>query len=533
MQWWNDLWLNESFATFMEEKAVEKTYPKWKVRINHIVNDSAGAAMSADQLRTTHPIHVDVSSPSEVEELFDTISYQKGAAVLRMFEDYVTPEVFRKGLKIYFTRNAYSNSVEEDLWNGIAATGDAKARQLPKVASFWIKNGGYPVIRVDRPENGVVKLKQERFTIIPYKSPQKNWPIPVRYLTDKREGFLMMDRKEHTIRVPGAKFIKLNRGHKGFYRVFYSKENLRELGSAIKSKKLNDLDAWGVINDLFAMAKSCRIGVSEVLDFIERYCMECDYPVNSAIAGYFSALTFRFYNKGPIYKRARALEVRFNTKILRKLGWVKNKDEPPYITSMRSGAIATLGTSGDKQVIAKAQKLFWQYTNGGKGNPPADLKAAVYRVIAYNGGARELKKFISLYKKSTTAEDERAIYAALGSFRQPEINRQLLEFSLGKHVRPQDQSLISGYISSNPDGKPLILAWTKRNWKRIRKQFKDNASLIVDFIESLYILQTEADLKDVKTFFSSKQNHIKEINRALKNTLEYIESNSRFVEYNS
>jgi aminopeptidase N len=261
--------------------------------------------------------------------------------------------------------------------------------------------------------------------------------------------------------------------------------------------------------------------------------MECDYPVNSAIAGYLSALTFRFYNKGPIYKRARALEIKFNAKLLKKLGWVKKKDEPPYITSLRSGAVATLGTSGDRQVIAKARKLFRQYTSGGKGNPPTDLKAAVYRIIAYNGGAKELKKFLALYRKSTTAEDERAIYSAMGSFRQPELNRQLLKFSLSKHVRPQDQSIISGYISSNPDGKPLILAWTKRNWKLIRKKFKDNASLIVDFIEALYILQTESELKEVKTFFSSRENYVKEINRALKNTLEYIESNRRFVEYNS
>ena len=524
MQWWNDLWLNESFATFMEEKTVEALYPKWKMRISHIVNDTAGAAMVDDQLRTTHPIHVDVNSPSEIEEILDHISYEKGASVLRMFEDYVTPEVFRKGLKIYFTKHAYSNTVKDDLWNAIAATGDSKARQLPRVASFWIEHAGFPIIHVGGLKDGSMRLMQERFTILPYKGPQKSWPIPVRYLTDKGEGFIMLKEKTQTLRVPGARFIKLNLGQRGFYRVSYEKENLMELGEAIKSGKLEPLDAWGVINDLSALARSCKIRVAEVLDFIEKYCMECDYPVNAAIAGYFSGLALRFYDKGPLYRRAKRLEAEFSAKLLKRLGWEKQKDEPPYLTSLRSAAIATLGTNGEKEVVARARSMFSGYTGSGK-KPDADLKVAVYRTVAYNGGAREFKKFVSLYRKSTSPDDQRAIFAALGSFKSHQINVRALEFSLSKHIRPQDRGILTSSVASNPEGKALILGWTEKNWKTILKTFKDNASLIVDFVQNLDILQTGADLKEVKRFFSSKQNYVSDIKRALNNTLEFIESN--------
>ena len=128
--------------------------------------------------------------------------------------------------------------------------------------------------------------------------------------------------------MPGAKFIKLNLGQRGFYRAAYSKENLRALGEAIKSGRLDPLDAWGVINDMAALARSCRMKVSDVLDFIEDYCMGCDYPVNSAIAGYFSGLALRFYKKGPIYKRAKRLEVQFARKNLKRWDGRRGRTSP-------------------------------------------------------------------------------------------------------------------------------------------------------------------------------------------------------------
>jgi tricorn protease interacting factor F2/3 len=532
MKWWNDLWLNESFATFMEEKTVEAMYPKWKMRVSHIVNDTAGLAMADDQLRTTHPIHVEVNSPSEIEQILDHISYEKGSAVLRMLEDYVTPEVFRKGLKLYFTKHAYSNTAKEDLWNAIAKTGDKIARDLPKVATFWIENEGFPIIYADGPKDGTFRLRQERFTILPYHGPRKNWPIPVRYLTDKGEGFLMLSQKEQSLKVPGATFIKLNLGQSGFYRTAYSDKNLKRLGAAIKSGKLDALDSWGIINDMMALARSCRMKISDVLDFIEDYCMEREYPVNSAIASYFSGLSLRFYNKGAVYKRANGLEVQFARKNLKRLGWKKMKDEPQYVTTLRSGAIATLGRNKEKAVVAKARTMFFDYIK--KGKPiDSDLKTAVYCIVAANGGAKEFKMFAGMYAKTDNPEEQRALFGALGSFMTLELNSKALQFSLGKHVRPQDKGILKSYISSNPVGKELSLKWTERNWQHLRKLYAGNTSLIVDPIEDLSMLQTAEDLKEVRRFFYLKSNYVSDINRTLKNTLEYIESNARFVEYNS
>ncbi len=532
MRWWNDLWLNESFATFMEEKTIEAIYPKWKMRVAHIVNDTAGLAMTADQLRTTHPIHVEVNSPSEIEEILDAISYQKGSAVLRMLEDYVSPEVFRAGLKIYFTKHAYSNTAKEDLWNAIASTGDKKARELPGVATFWIENEGFPIIYVDSMKGGAFRLRQERFTILPYEGARRNWPIPVRYLTDKGEGFIMMREKEQLLKVPGATFIKLNLGQTGFYRAAYSESNLKKLGAEIKSGRLDPLDAWGIINDMIALARSCRMKISDVLDFIEDYCMGCDYPVNSAIASYFTGLSLRFYNKGAVYNRANRLEAEFARKNLTRLGWKKGKDEPQYLTTLRSGAISTLGRNGDKAVVTRARRMFLDSIKNGK-PIDSDLKVAIYSIVAANGGAKEFKRFTDMYVKTESPEEQRAVFGALGSFMTTELNSKALEFSLSRHVRPQDKGILKSYVSSNPVGKELTLEWTKRNWQRLRKLYSGNTSLIVDPIEDLSILQTERDLKEVKRFFYLKSNYISDINRALKNTLEYIESNARFVEYNS
>jgi tricorn protease interacting factor F2/3 len=532
MAWWNDLWLNESFATFIEEKSIEAIYPKWQMRVGHIVNDTAGEAMGADQLKATHPIHVDVNSPSEIDSIFDSISYQKGSAVLRMLEDFVTPEVFRDGLKTYFTKNAYSNTEEEDLWKAIASAGGSRSKELPSVAHFWIRTKGFPIVHADGPRNGVVKLKQSRFTILPNKEPRKNWPIPIHYITDKGEGFLLMKNAEATIKVPGAKFIKLNLGQKGFYRASYSSENLAVLGKAIKAKKLSALDSWGVINDMISLAKSCKISVSDVLDFIEKYCMDCEYPVSSAIASYFSGLTLRFYKKGAVYKRAKRLEAEFGRKLLKKLGWQKKKDELHYVTSQRSWAITSLGTNGDRAVVAKARKMFNHFLSTGQ-SLESDLKQPIYKIVAANGGAREFSMITKMAEKTESSEEQRALYGALGELKSRELNLKSLAFALSKSVRPQDKTLLISLISSNPIGKDLILSWTMKNWQRLKKIYHVNSSLLSDPVECLMILQTKKDLKTVNDFFKRKSNYVDSIDRPLKNTLEAIEINARFVDYNS
>ena len=214
MNWWDDLWLNESFATFMSYKAMNKLEPDYDMFADFLVSETAGA-LEGDSLVNSHPIEVEVKHPDDISQIFDEISYGKGGSILRMINAFVTDEVFRKGLHLYLENFKYKNAGGSDLWEFIAKVSD---RPVRKVMESFIQNIGYPIVEVME-ENGKLKLNQYRF-LLNGKKQNVQWKIPLtaRYTGGTRSVLFDSESME----MGSSGFIKLNDSETGFYRVLYS-----------------------------------------------------------------------------------------------------------------------------------------------------------------------------------------------------------------------------------------------------------------------------------------------------------------------
>ncbi len=530
MKWWDDLWLNESFARFMESRSIDHVFPSWKFGMYDTVSSGA---MGADALRSTHPIYVMASSAVEINNMLDpAITYDKGSSVLKMLEDYVGRETFRNGLNIYLKRHMYSNASKEDLWNAIRDADGKSGSDVPRVARAWIEQAGYPIVEADGPRNGIVRLRQRRFRTLPEGRDRETWPIPIRYMTNKGEGVFLMRSREQTLRVKGADFIKLNHGQRGFYRVSYSKDNLEQLGRLILEGEMDPFDAWGIENDLAAISRAGGLKADTFIDFIESYCMDARYPLNVAVSAHLSGLLALFSDNKRLSARIEKLALRFNRNVLKSVGWQKRGSESEFTAMIRMAAIRALGELGDREVLRRANEMFLRFVRGGA-RIESNMRTAVYAIVAAHGNAALLERFMKMYSASDADSEELSnIRAALGNFRDKRLLARALDFSMGDAVRLQDKPIIAIYASRNPAARGLMLGWTKRNWKELSRMYKGTFALLDKYIGCLSILSSEADLGEVRRFFMEKGNRVESVQKELRNTLERIESNVRYLRAN-
>ena len=532
MRWWDDTWLNESFATFMSYKAIDDSFPKWNIMTQYL-QDAAQIAYSADELRSTHPINVEVKNVGAIEGVFDRISYEKGGTVLKMIEDYVGKEVFRQGLHLYLKRNAYSNATKNDLWESIDKAARIKRRKVRarEVASKWINRSGYPIVTVYK-SDFALHISQRRYTITETPpSREETWPIPLHYMTASgQEGFLLFTRTDQDISIEQAKWVKLNRAQSGFYRVRYPDEMLCELGAAIKGRKMSSSDAWGVEFDLFSLVRSGRAPVSTYLNFVRDYCMESQYPLNDSVSMHLGWLHMMLYGT-KLESHVAHVSREFHLNVLKGLGWRKRNSDSNTDSIIRGKAIGALGVLGHRQAMARAAKMFRDYRKD-KDLVDSNLRNAVLGTIAWNGGKREFTSIIKLYKKEKFPEEKVRLLQTLGIFRKEELVRKALDFSNSREVRLQDSGMVAAVASGNPDARGILLPWTERNWQRFMSTYDSGTHMLGMYLENLST-QVDADARaDIGRFFKNRRNRRADIERTISQTLERIEANINFMKRN-
>ncbi|MDE1871508.1 MAG: M1 family metallopeptidase [Candidatus Micrarchaeota archaeon] len=534
MKWWSDIWLNESFATFMSFKAMHKVFPKWQMDVQYVLGRTGGA-LGADQLRSTQPIGIDVKSPADLGDAFDpNITYSKGGAILAMLEDYVGEDTFRKGLHAYLEKYAYSNATRADLWAEISRAARPNRSNIGNIASNWIKLPGYPIVEV-KYNGSTLSLGQRRFFLLDRKD-ASIWPIPIHYLKKERgeraqEGSMLLSGKSASLKEKGLEYIKLNYAQKGFYRSKYPKSMLGELGRLIESGKISALDGYGIENDLYSAARSCSIKVSEYLDFIERHCMDCEFPMDISVSGHLTALTLLLANEKKVAERPRRLSMAYHRKLLRKLGWKRRKNDRNSTVLLRVYTLRALGFMNDKEVISRSRKLFSDYL--GKGSEiDTDIRSTVYSLNAWVGDQSTFRKFVGLYEKEAVPEEKMRFLLALGSFNDPKCMGMALEYTLSKNVRMQHVNRIPASIASHEQGKEAVWKWTRSNWKRLMSMYDRGVRGLTDFIDILSVMDDRKTRKEIDAFFRVKSNYRADLARSISKSLEYIDINIRFREHN-
>ena len=529
MQWWDDLWLNESFATFMSYKAMDSVFPEWKMGVDYIT-DVVATAFVADQLRSTHPISVYVSSPDQIDQIFDEISYEKGGTILGMIEDYAGNETFRKGLNLYLNRHKYSNARKEDLWGAIDLAARRNRIDVKGVAKAWIEKPGYPSLTLSRNSDGI-SISQQRFVISGEKINGGTWPIPITYICQtKLNGTKLLMKESRYMLDTGAEWLKLNYGQKGLYRVFYPDELIEKLGALLSARKLSAVDSWGVENDFFSRIRAGHDMIDKYLHFVDKYAFEADYPLNSNVLGHLSWIANMLYETKS-YEKVTTAMVDYSNDILNRLGWEIRKNESTTETKLRSSAISVSGTAGYEETVDKACRMFADHMKGKISINP-NLRGAIYRIAAINGSDRTYEAIKQRYVSESVPEEKMRLLQTLGTFRDVKILNKAFAFSNSEGVRLQDSFMIPAIASGNPAGRKIIWQWTKANWKTLMKRLPSGTHLLPRYVANMSSLSDLKARAEISSFFSRKSNMRGDLKQQLSKTLEVIAVNAKFMAKN-
>jgi len=523
MKWWDDLWLNESFATFMATKIVDKFYPSWQVW-DQFLEASMNTAMGTDALKHSHPIHVKVENPAQIREIFDSISYDKGGCVLRMLEEFVGKNNFRKGLKRYLLKHSYKNATTDDLWNSLGAV--AK-KPVSTVMNTWIHQTGFPIMNVKQKNSNLI-LKQKRFLTESTNTQTKNtWLIPISLKEGNKKTHKLMRKKTEKIQRKKNSIPVVNSGRTGFYRINYDDELLSRLQPLIRKKILGHVDRWSIQNDVFAICFSRGTKLKNYLDLSKSYYGEDNYLSSLNVANNLYYLSFLTFNENISNEIVNNALVYFR-KIFQRLGWEPRKNENPTDALLRSYVITILGKLGDQSIIDNVHRKFATFLRNNKSLHP-DLMEPVFTIMAWTGNEKTFNKLLSLYKNSDTQEEKLRFLVSMCNFKQESILKKTLKFSLTKEVRSQNIHLPIMRISGNPYARKIMWSWLKINWKALIRKVGVGNPISNRIVSSIGLFAIDAMESEIRKFF--KKNPVSGSERTLEQTLERIRIKSKFVRF--
>ncbi|XP_008208455.1 puromycin-sensitive aminopeptidase isoform X2 [Nasonia vitripennis] len=532
MEWWTDLWLNEGYASFMQYLSIDHLYPEYNIWIQFLMSTFI-KALELDALANTHPIEVPVENPSEITEIFDQISYSKGASIIRMIHNYIGADDFQKGMTLYLNRHAYSNVQTEDLWNDLEET---SSKPINKIMSTWTKLPGFPLVSVtendtnDDSKNRIFIFSQERFYINgSVDNTNTIWMIPITLSTapnpEKVFKVIILDKKSKVIEienVPKNAWIKVNVGTVGFFRTLYSRELLKKLLIAIREQSLPASDRLGLLDDLFVIVQSGRKSTAEYLKLLKEFENEREYIVWSSILNNLRKINNILSNESNINSKFKKFGRIFLSQIHSKLGWTPKPTENHLQTLLRLLVLSQLVEFEDASVISEAQRRFQMHVEK-ESILPADFRSLVYGAVLSVGNSETYEKMLSLYRETSMHEEKNRILSALGSIKDVNILQKILEFSMSEEVRAQDALQAIASVTKSHQGKQLAWQYFKNNCQTFIKRYQSGTLLtrIVETITESFV--TEEVIEDIQGFF--KNNPVSGTERTVRQSIEIIRFN--------
>uniref|UniRef100_A0A673JAE3 Aminopeptidase n=1 Tax=Sinocyclocheilus rhinocerous TaxID=307959 RepID=A0A673JAE3_9TELE len=534
MEWWTHLWLNEGFASWIEYLCVDHCFPEYDIWTQFVSADYT-RALDLDALDNSHPIEVDVGHPSEVDEIFDAISYSKGASVIRMLHNYIGDEDFRKGMNAYLLKFQHKNASTEDLWECLE---QASGKPIAAVMNSWTKQMGFPIIVVDQEQHGsdrVLKISQKKFCASGPRNDENcpNWMVPISICTSEDPSCtkmkVLLDQPETTVNITNVApdhWIKINPGTVGFYRIQYSSAMLESLLPGIRDLTLLPVDRLGLQNDLFSLARAGMISTVEVLKVMEAFVNEPNYTVWSDLScnlGVLSSLLSHTDFHEDIQKFIRDLF----TPIGMKLGWDSKTGEGHLDALLRGLVLGKLGKAGHKATLEEARRRFKEHVEG-KQILPADLRSPVYLTVLKHGDSTTLDTMLKLHKQADMQEEKNRIERVLGAIPAPDLIQRVLNFALSEEVRPQDTvSVIGGVAGSSKQGRKAAWKFVKDNWEELHNRYQGGfliSRLIKLTVDGFAIDKMAAE---VKSFFES--HHAPAAERTVQQCCENILLNATWL----
>jgi len=445
MAWWDDLWLNEGFASWMENKATDHFHPEWKMWLQ--TQSGQQAAMRLDARTGTHPIITEIPDVFAASTAFDDITYQKGQAVIRMLEDYVGEDAFRTGVRNYMAKHAYGNTVTEDFW---AEINKVSPRPMLQVARDFTLQAGVPLIQAQEAGRGV-RLTQSRFGADEASKTPRTWhaPVAVRILNGgvSWKGVVSSAAAE-TVPVPGAAPVVVNAGQTGYYRTAYSAPLWAKLAPQFAT--LTPEDQLGLLYDSRALGEAGYVPMSDFLELTRYATTGADPVVLQTLTSQLNAMA-SYYGQDPRGDAFRAFARARLAPIMAKVGWEKQPGEADNVAVLRGALIRTLGSLGDPAVTSEARRRFAAYLS----NPDSltgSMRSAVLSVVATNADAATWDQLRTLARNTKDVTDRQRLLRLLGAARDPALADRALALALSGELEATDvPSVISAVSGAHPD----------------------------------------------------------------------------------
>jgi aminopeptidase N len=471
MAWWDNLWLNEGFASWMGSKCTAHFNPQWEVWLRRElprdptrrVGIAKEAAMEGDARSTTHPIQRPIATEAEANSAFDDITYKKGQSFLRMLESFLGEDVFRDGIRRYIIAHSYSNSTTADLWSALS---EASKKPVGEIAAVWTQQPGFPIVKVKREADGKVRLAQERFTVNFKNAPPLRWKIPLRYavIGQTPATLLMTDATDILENIPADRALELNVNGAGHYRVEYDEPSWNLLMQGLP--KLGVEDRVNLLSDSWALVQADHGPVSLYFGLVEKLSSSTEIAEREQIINVLDVVNGLLVG-APVRDKFQHYARSLLRPTFEKLGWQPEESEPPAAGNLRVSLINALGDLDDREIIAGCRERFAKYLANPASLAP-DLRPPVFAVVGRYADENTWTKLHELGLKTTSIEEKQNYYDALACATDPGLVKKTLAIALTDEL-PTSRAIFLVSRVARESGHPDI-AWefARANMKALR-----------------------------------------------------------------
>jgi puromycin-sensitive aminopeptidase len=519
MSWWNGIWLNEAFATFMELAACDAYRPDWGRWTTFGLERSV--AFEVDALSSTRPVEFEVQSPADCEGMFDVLTYQKGGALLRMLEQYLGVEEFRTGVNHYLTVHSYANTETADLWDALEATSGAPVREM---MDSWIWQPGFPLIHAHR-DGAVLHLSQTRFGYSPeVRNDPTTWVVPLAVRNGDNEIKVLLNAGSTTINLTDPELpVIVNAGGNGFYRVAYSEELRSRLRGPVL-QQLSTLERYNLVDDAWNSLLAGDLSAIELLEFLEGFGEETDPAVWQAILIAMRGITRLIDDDDARLEKLRLRIITLIQPRLTQLG-DPTEGEGELHSKLRGLLVGALGgLAAEPSTIARCREIFSR-AGAEPGSEDPELLAAATSVVATHGQVDDYETMLAAFTAARTPQEQLRHLYALSEFGQADLLQRTCELAMSSEVKTQNAPFLLRMCIANRRHGALAWEFLTDHWTEAVAKFPSNT--IVRMVDSVKLLTQPDQVRQVAEFFQA--NPIPQAALTLRQILERQAVNSALV----
>ncbi len=528
MAWWDDLWLNEAFATWLACKIVDTWRPEWNSWVEF--QQEKQIPLAIDALKSTRPIHAEVTEVSQIEAMFDAITYEKGAACLRMIEQFLSEAAFRTGIQNYMRAYQFQNATAHDFWKALS---EAATPPIFDIAKSWFEQGGFPLVTLSRKEGKDLVISQRPFQAMGDSEPPppRLWTIPFQFkyrAGDQvyTERILLSDPSTTHPLPDNVDWVYGNAEESGFYRIEYEAPLRQAIHLALPGA-LNPSEKIGHLNHLWAMTQRGDLPIIAFMETMMRFRGDKTRVVVEEIRGYLEIL----FNQMVLPEHRphfAALVQGLLGAIWKEFGWDPGAGEDDELRLTRASLLWSLGAlAQDEDILSelpRRQQRFWAKPE----SLDPTLATTLMRLCARVDGGNRFNLYLQKFQSAKTPEERDRYLQALADFSRPALAQKLLEFSLSEGLRSQDVWKPVRFLLANPSVQEITWEFVKAHWPAFHaKGGSTGATRIIQGTRALWKVTWG---KEVRHFFNQPENQVPAAERALAQTVELIEIGSRFKE---